>query len=88
MRTVLRRKGSDNDLVARLQRVPGPAAVPDQRVWALEFQFPIRDNSLLVFYIDIETDVRVGPFEFRDHTLGRDSVYLARMSRSSPCEKI
>src|SRR6266704_4823541 len=51
--------------VTNLQRIPGPA-IPQEHVGAIHFKAPIRYRSTVVFDVDIEPGVGIGPLEFRD----------------------
>src|SRR5690349_24532746 len=62
LRAVLRRRSTDGNLVANLQRVARPA-LADEDVRARELEIPLRDGSIRFLYVDIKTGVRIRPLD-------------------------
>src|SRR5882672_6780379 len=60
---VLSDKSLDGHLVSRFQCVLGPA-VAGQSVGRAAFTLPLHNVSTLLLHVEINPDMRVGPFEF------------------------
>src|SRR6185295_9767380 len=56
LRTVLRERAIDGDLVVRLQRILAPA-VARQRVGRTAFALPVLQGALLVLHVQVHPDV-------------------------------
>src|SRR5215831_20151139 len=67
-------------LIADIECMAVPPSA-SQRVWAHEFEIPIRYGAVLILHINIETDVWIHPFELGDHAFTVMTFFFVVLGR-------